>query len=195
MYQNLLELEVNTLAGARRSAHKNDELRKGLIASSPSEGEKNFNNKACHLFLQKTVYKFMQHSYSNRNHMDLWGLQGSGDLHIQKILNQNITQILLFLHDLLLFYQAFSVNLSFNRCGMFVAGGVCPSVRYCASTRTYSVFTKMVHTTLPTLEGATLCVPDCCYLDYAVSRPPPLIPPLPCLAVFQGRTTVSVGPD
>ncbi len=37
MYQNVLELEVNTLAGARRSAHKNDGLRKGLIASSPSE--------------------------------------------------------------------------------------------------------------------------------------------------------------
>ncbi len=36
VYQNLLELKVNTLAGARRSAHKNDGLRKGLIASSPS---------------------------------------------------------------------------------------------------------------------------------------------------------------
>ncbi len=31
-----------------------------------------------------------------------------------------IAHILLFLDDLLMFYQAFGMNLSFNRCGMFV---------------------------------------------------------------------------
>ncbi len=51
----------------------------------------------------------------------------------------NIAQMLLFLDNLLIFYQAFSVNLTFNRCGMFVAGGGCTFIRDCASIRTYTV--------------------------------------------------------
>ncbi len=39
-----------------------------------------------------------------------------------------------------MFYQAFGVNLSLHRCGMFVVGGACASIRYCASICTYSVF-------------------------------------------------------
>ncbi len=51
--------------------------------------------------------------------------------------------ILLYLDDLLMFYQAFGVNLSFSRYGIFVAGGVCASIRsHCVSKRTY-----MVHVT------------------------------------------------
>ncbi len=37
--------------------------------------------------------------------------------------DQNIAQIILLLDDLLKFYQAFGMNLSFNKCGIFVAGG------------------------------------------------------------------------
>ncbi len=36
--------------------------------------------------------------------------------------DRNIARILLFHDNLLMFYQAFGVNLSFNRCGMFVGG-------------------------------------------------------------------------
>ncbi len=47
--------------------------------------------------------------------MDLC-LQESGDLRIcGSQTEQNIAQILLFLDDLLMFYHAFGVNLSFNR--------------------------------------------------------------------------------
>ncbi len=71
--------------------------------------------------------------------MDLC-LQGSGDLHIcGSQTDQNIARILLFLDDLLMFYQPSGVNLSFNRCGMFVAGGACASIRYCISIRIYVV--------------------------------------------------------
>ncbi len=55
--------------------------------------------------------------------------------------NGNSTQILLFIDDILIVYQAFGVNLSFNRCGVFVVGRACISVRYCISItciRTYS---------------------------------------------------------
>ena len=58
-------------------------------------------------------------------------------------MDQNITRILLFLNDLLMLYQAFCVNLSFNRCGMFVAGGACTSIRYCASIRIYSTIQNL----------------------------------------------------
>ena len=96
----------------------------------------NFNNTACCLLPIIVVYI---HIYGNMKHMDLC-LQGSGDLHMRgSQTDQNITRILLFLDDLLIFYQAFGVNLSFNRCGMFVAGGTCMSIRYCASIRTYAV--------------------------------------------------------
>ena len=38
----------------------------------------------------------------------------------------DIIQILLFLDDLLMFYQAFGMNLSLNMCGIFIAGwGLC----------------------------------------------------------------------
>ena len=50
---------------------------------------------------------------------------------------RNITQILLSLDDLLMFYQAFGVNLSFNRCGMFVAGRAYTSIRGCTSIQCY----------------------------------------------------------
>ncbi len=43
------------------------------------------------------------------------------------------SDFLLFLDNLLMFYQAFGVNLSFNRCDMFVAGGACASISYCTS--------------------------------------------------------------
>ncbi len=60
----------------------------------------------------------------NRNHVDL-SLQGRGDLRMcGSQTDQNITQILLFLDDLLMFYQAFGINVSFNRCDMFVAEGL-----------------------------------------------------------------------
>ncbi len=55
--------------------------------------------------------------------------------------DQSIAQILLFLGNLLMFYQAFSVNLSFNKCVMFVAGAGCTSIRYCVSLRTYIRYT------------------------------------------------------
>ncbi len=42
----------------------------------------------------------------------------------------SISQILLFLDNLSMFYQAFGVNLSFDKCGMLVAGGACASIRY-----------------------------------------------------------------
>ncbi len=51
----------------------------------------------------------------------------------------NITRIWPFLNDFLMFYQAFGVNLSFDRCGMFVAGGACVFIRYRASNRSYTV--------------------------------------------------------
>ncbi len=64
------------------------------------------------------------------NHMDLF-LQENGDLHMcSSQTEQNIAQILLFLDDLLMFHQTFCV--SYNRCGMFVAGGACTSIRNCA---------------------------------------------------------------
>ncbi len=50
---------------------------------------------------------------------------------------ENRSKSLLFSDDLLM-YQARGLNLSFNRCDQFVAGGVCISIRYCASIRTYS---------------------------------------------------------
>ncbi len=67
MYQNLLELEVNpevnTLAGARRGGHKNDGLRKGLTAGSPSEVNfgrgKNKSLKVCDTFNTVTHHKRM----------------------------------------------------------------------------------------------------------------------------------------
>ncbi len=52
----------------------------------------------------------------NRSHIDLC-LQGSGDLHMcgsQK--SWNITQILVFLDNLLMFHQAFGVNLMWYVC-------------------------------------------------------------------------------
>ncbi len=36
---------------------------------------------------------------------------------------------------LFMFYQAFGMNLSFDRCSMFVAGVARKSIRYCASIR------------------------------------------------------------
>ena len=48
-------------------------------------------------------------------------------------------KFLLLLDDLLMFYQALGMNLSFNRCDIFVAGGACVSIRYCAAIRTYTV--------------------------------------------------------
>ncbi len=49
MYQNLLELEVNTFAGPHRSGHKLKivGLRKGLIASPPSEVNFGRGKKSC----------------------------------------------------------------------------------------------------------------------------------------------------
>ncbi len=38
-----------------------------------------------------------------------------------------------------MFDQAFGVNLFFNRCGMFVAGGTCTSIRNCTSIRKYTI--------------------------------------------------------
>ncbi len=38
-------------------------------------------------------------------------------MHICSYTDQNIARILLFLDDLLMFHQAFGMNLSFNRCG------------------------------------------------------------------------------
>ena len=89
---------------------------------------------------------------NNKNHVDFC-LQGSGDLCMccsQRDQNNYITQILLFLDNLLMFYPAFGVNLSLNRCGMFVAGRACTSIRYCASImsitciRTYSVVSNFI---------------------------------------------------
>ena len=97
---------------------------------------KNFNNKAYCLVPTTVVY---MHIYGSRNHMDPC-LQGSGDLCMcGSQTDQNIAQILPFLDNLLMFYQAVGVNLSFNRCDMFVAGGACAFIRYCASIRTYLV--------------------------------------------------------
>ncbi len=58
------------------------------------------------------------HFCSERNYMDLC-LQGIGNLLMCccSQMDQNITQILLFLDDQLLFYQAFHVIFFFNRCG------------------------------------------------------------------------------
>ena len=43
---------------------------------------------------------------------------------------------------ILMFYQVFGVNLSFNRCGMFVAGGAwITSIRYCGSINTVDIDT------------------------------------------------------
>ncbi len=65
-------------------------------------------------------------------------LQGSGHLRMcGSQMDQKIGSGLLFHDDLLMFYQAFGVSLSFDRCGMLVAGGPYTSVRYCASIRTY----------------------------------------------------------
>ncbi len=50
--------------------------------------------------------------------------------------DQNIIQILLFLDNLLMIYQAFGVNLRLNNRCMFVARGACTSIRYCAYIRT-----------------------------------------------------------
>ncbi len=48
----------------------------------------------------------------------------------------NITQILLFLDDLLMFYQAFGVNLMWYFCCL---GGAGAAIRDCASIGTYTV--------------------------------------------------------
>ncbi len=94
---------------------------------------KKFNNKACCPVPTTGVYT---HIYGNRNHMDLC-LQGRCNLRMSdNQTEQNIAQILLFLDDPSMFYQAFGVSLSFNRRGMFVAGGSCASIRYCTSIRT-----------------------------------------------------------
>ncbi len=42
---------------------------------------------------------------------------------------------LLFLGDVLIFYQELAVNLSFSCCGMFAAGGTCMSIKNYVSTR------------------------------------------------------------
>ncbi len=67
--------------------------------------------KACGLLPTTVVY---MHIYGNRNHMDLCS-QGSANL----CMSGNL------LDDLMIFYQAFGVTMSFNRCGtcMFVDGG------------------------------------------------------------------------
>ncbi len=107
---------------------------------------KKVNNTACRPVSTTVVYT---HTYGNRNHMDLC-LPGSGGLRMcssQTI--RNITHILLFLDNLLMFYQAFGVNLSFNhvnRCGIFVVGVACTSIGHCASIRTnYSVYTMYTY--------------------------------------------------
>ncbi len=50
----------------------------------------------------------------------------------------NIAQILPFL-DLSIFYQAFKKNLPFSWCGIYVAGGVCASLRHHTSIRINAV--------------------------------------------------------
>ena len=76
---------------------------------------KNFNNKGL-LTVTGTTNDFC--------------LLGSADLHMCcSQTDQNIAGILFFLNNLLMFYQAFGLNLSFNHeCGMFVAGGACASI-------------------------------------------------------------------
>ncbi len=82
------------------------------------------------------------HINGNKNHVELF-LQGSGDLQMcGSQADQNITHILLFRDDLLMFCEAFGVNLSFNRCDKFVAGGACLSSRYCTSIKTYTVLPR-----------------------------------------------------
>ncbi len=78
---------------------------------------KNFNNKGL-LTVTGTT-----------NDLDVC-LLGSADLHMCcSQMDQNIAGILFFLNNLLMFYQAFGLNLSFNHeCGMFVAGGACASI-------------------------------------------------------------------
>ncbi len=97
---------------------------------------KNVNNKACcRVTLPATVI------YINKNHKNLC-LQESGNLiaHARQPNRPEYAQMLLFLDDLLMFYEV-GASLSFNRCGIFVAGAACTSIRYCASIRTYAVHT------------------------------------------------------
>ncbi len=83
---------------------------------------KKFNNKDCRA-VPTILIKHIFNIYGDRNHVNLC-LQGSGDLRMYSSqTDQNIAQILLFLDDLLMSYQTFSVTLSFIRCGIFVAGG------------------------------------------------------------------------
>ncbi len=72
----------------------------------------NFNNKACRPARTTHIYTV------NRNCVDLC-LQGNGDFPIcNSQTDQNTTQILVVLDDILMFYKAFGVDL-------FVAGGAC----------------------------------------------------------------------
>ncbi len=65
----------------------------------------NFNNKACRPVPTICIYMV------NRNRVDLC-LQGSGDLCMcGSQTDQNIARVLVFLDDLLMFYQAFGMNL------------------------------------------------------------------------------------
>ena len=64
---------------------------------------------------------------------------GSGDLHMfVSETDKDIAQILVFLDNLLMFYQAFGVNL----IRLFIAGGACTSIQDCASTRAYISFRR-----------------------------------------------------
>ena len=72
--------------------------------------------------------------------MDLC-LQGGGDLCMcSSQMTLNMARISVFLDNLLMFYQAFCVNLMWN----VVGGWACTSSRDCASTRTYTVHTLLL---------------------------------------------------
>ncbi len=75
--------------------------------------------------------------------MDLC-LQGGDDLCMcSSQMTLNMARISVFLDhvdNLLIFYQAFCVNLMWN----FVAGWACTSIRDCASIRTYTVHTLLL---------------------------------------------------
>ena len=92
----------------------------------------------------------------NRNRVDLC-LQASGGLRMcGSQTDRNTAQILVFLDDLLMFYQQFGVNLMW----CVFAAGVCASMRACACIRTYSVLTGRGHSKLcqavPTHETMNL---------------------------------------
>ncbi len=51
---------------------------------------------------------------------------------------------------LMMFYKVFGVHLSFNTCDTFVAGEACVYMRYCTSSRTYTVSYSLIHMTILT---------------------------------------------